>query len=259
MGFTFNIFGLMYETIFIGKQIVIEENINSTNSFAKQLLSDVKKQVIEGLVVTTKNQDQGRGQMGTKWVSSPGKNLTFSLVLKPRIEVANQFLLSKVVSLGIVDCLIDLGIGNVKIKWPNDIYVDGNKVAGILIENTLSGKIIDNCIVGIGLNVNQEKFEEWILNPTSLKKITKKDFDLNKILQQLLYFLEKRYFQLKNNKFNLLDNDYLNQLYLKDELHLFTVENKSIEAMVIGVDQSGQLMLNEKGKIKAYGLKEVQF
>ena len=127
------------------------------------------KNEIEGLVVFSENQTDGKGQRGNSWITERGKNLTFSLFLKPSILISTQFVLSKIVSLSIVDFLMEMGVKDVKIKWPNDIYCGDKKIAGILIENTISEGKINNCIVGIGLNVNQVNFDSSIQNATSLK------------------------------------------------------------------------------------------
>ena len=129
----------------------------STNQVASDLLS-VKKPN-EGLVVLTRNQTEGRGQRGSHWESEPGKNLTFSTILKPTfLPISRIFDLTIVASLAIVRSLADFGLESCKIKWPNDIYCRDAKIAGILIENAVRANQIEWAIVGIGLNVNQTKF-----------------------------------------------------------------------------------------------------
>ena len=126
-------------------------------------------EVAEGTVVLAKEQTSGRGQVNNTWESSYGDNLLMSIVLYPEfLHAGNQFLLSKFVSLAIVDFL-SYYLENVTIKWPNDIYVGNKKIAGVLIENSLRGAFISSSVVGIGLNVNQTEFSSSIPNPTSLK------------------------------------------------------------------------------------------
>ena len=126
----------MYQRLFIGNKLINLKEVDSTNSYLKQFLSDNNKE-IEGLVVVTENQISGRGQKGNSWESEKQKNLTFSIYLKPNIVVHHQFLISKAISLGIIHFLGYLGLNNLKIKWPNDIYCENKKIAGILIENNI--------------------------------------------------------------------------------------------------------------------------
>lgn len=124
-----------------------------------------------GAVVATREQSAGRGQRGNSWEAEPGKNLTFSLLLRPsRLPAARQFELSMAVSLAIadaIDSLLPEGL-HTSIKWPNDIYIGLEKVCGILIENKLAGSMIERSIVGVGINVNQQVFVSDAPNPTSI-------------------------------------------------------------------------------------------
>ena len=140
-----------------------------------------------GTVVTCRAQTAGRGQRGNTWEAEPGKNLTFSLMLRPRhISARRQFELSMAVSLGILDALDRLvDPARLTIKWPNDIYWDNLKLAGILIENSLSSSGIDRSIVGIGLNVNQTRFVSDAPNPVSLAAILGVEHDLDTLLRDV--------------------------------------------------------------------------
>ena len=121
-------------------------------------------------VVSTYNQTAGRGQRGNSWESEPHKNLTFSVLLKPQHIIAReQFYISEIVSVAIVNTLRKYIIDQpIAIKWPNDIYVNDDKICGILIENTLSGYSISQSIAGIGININQQTFLSNAPNPISL-------------------------------------------------------------------------------------------
>lgn len=140
----------------IGSKIVFIKNLPSTNTYAVSLLKE--GDIPEGTIIYTNFQASGRGQMGNTWESEDGKNLLISIIIFPKmIKPAKQFIISKTVSLGIYDFL-RRHINNVLIKWPNDIYVNNDKIAGILIENSLLNDEIESTIVGIGINVNQQKF-----------------------------------------------------------------------------------------------------
>ena len=165
---------------FIGKTHIIKATLESTNSFLKQIIHS--KEVKNGTIVSTKHQTTGRGQRNNVWESERNKNILMSFVFFPNnIPAENQFIISKAVSLSILDLLLKYK-KNVKIKWPNDIYIDDKKIAGILIENSLRGSEISNSIIGIGLNINQTFFSNKLPNPTSLKLETNKNYKTEEIL-----------------------------------------------------------------------------
>jgi BirA family biotin operon repressor/biotin-[acetyl-CoA-carboxylase] ligase len=160
--------------------IIKLDEVNSTNT-AMALMGD---EAVHATVLRAVTQSAGRGQRGNSWESEPGKNLTFSICLRPQhIPARTQFELSMAVSLGVVhalDAFIDPK--RVKIKWPNDIYVDDLKIAGILIENSIDGTVIRRSIVGIGLNINQLTFVSDAPNPVSLAALTDRTYDLDAML-----------------------------------------------------------------------------
>src|SRR5665648_1178797 len=136
----------------IGSKLYFFENLPSTNTYAAKLLK--KNKLPEGTVVYTNYQSAGRGQTGNIWESEDGKNLLVSIVLFPSFIIpACQFLISITLSLGICDFLKRY-IPACAIKWPNDIYVNNDKIAGILIENSVMEGVIESSIAGIGLNIN---------------------------------------------------------------------------------------------------------
>ena len=146
---------------------------NSTSSFLKELAQN--SSLSEVTIAVANNQTSGRGQMNNSWISEPYKNLTFSLFTPlKKIRIEHQIYLNFAVSLAIYDTLCTCEVPNLYIKWPNDIMSDNKKICGILIENTFSHSLIKNTIIGIGLNVNQEKFHESLVNASSLKNILKK-------------------------------------------------------------------------------------
>jgi BirA family biotin operon repressor/biotin-[acetyl-CoA-carboxylase] ligase len=232
------------QTLFIGHPIKILEEVNSTNSFALQLIKEAPP--AEGCVVWAKKQVAGRGQRGASWNSEPGANLTFSIILRPHfLQVAEQFQLTKAIALGIAGfvshCLEDYV--NVKIKWPNDIYVKKLKIAGILIENILEQSTIKYSVVGIGLNVNQMVFDTFLPNPVSLKALAGKDFNPDDCLVQLCSFIEKEYLNLRAANIRELDEAYLNLLYLKGVWSDFKWKGETIKGQIEGVNKAGNLLL----------------
>lgn len=141
-----------------------------------------------GLTIATHCQTAGRGQRGNSWEAEPGKNLTFSILLRPTaIEASRQFELSMIVALAVADTVAEeLGNGaTVDVKWPNDIYVDNRKICGMLIENSLNGRNISSSIAGIGLNVNQLEFRSDAPNPVSLVQLDGRQRALAPLLERL--------------------------------------------------------------------------
>ena len=246
-------------TIFIGKNLIEVEKVDSTNSYMVRLHEE--NPLFEGTLVIAKHQGQGRGQRGTTWESEPGKNLTLSLFLQPGfLPTHEQFLLNKMISLGVMELISSVCTSDVKIKWPNDIYVGDKKIAGILIENSVFGNKIQYTIVGIGINVNQEKFSPDLLNPTSLKLIAGVRFDLARCLSQLCFYIEKRYIQLKSNRITEIDKDYLNALYQLGEWKNYSYQNETVIAKISGLTKNGKLILQKQdGEALICDLKEVKF
>lgn len=242
----------------IGSELIFPDNLSSTNLYAAALLK--KGKLREGTIVRTNFQTSGRGQMGNSWESETGKNLLISVILYPAsIKADQQFILSKVVSLGICD-FISSFLPEVFIKWPNDIYVSNDKIAGILIENSLIGNEIESCIAGIGLNINQEHFVSGAPNPTSLKILTGKEYDLDECLNSLAIALDIRYKQLLLGNIDEIDRDYISSLYRNSQWYNFSDCMGVFEGRITGVASTGRLQLEDrKGRIREYGFKDVDF
>ena len=248
----------MNQRLIIGNKLIRLSSVGSTNTYLKELIS-CNVNEIEGVVVIADNQTDGVGQRGSNWEVESGKNLTFSVLLKPNLAVENQFYLSKIVALALIAFLSKLNI-TAKIKWPNDIFIDDEKVGGILIENTVrEGKVV-NTIVGIGLNINQDKFNANLLNPTSLKLKTGENYLLKDLLEQLLNYLDSFYMNFKTNKNNAsITEQYLKNLYRINQVASFEINGNRINATIIGVSNNGMLQLKIKNDVQLFDLKEVKF
>ncbi len=245
------------KTLFIGQKIIHLKAVDSTNNYAAGLLR--QSVIYEGTIVIAEFQQKGKGQRGNHWESEPGKNLTFSIILNPSfLRPEQQFLLNKIISVAISDFLKSLGMAGVSIKWPNDILVDRKKIAGILIENTIRANEIIHSIIGIGLNVNQAKFNS-AMNAISLKIILKKIFHNDKILEELCSFIESEYLKLRENT-TAADKKYLQSLFQLSEWKDYQLKGERISARITGVTSSGLLILqDEKGGEINCNLKEVVF
>ena len=166
-------------------EIIKIESTDSTSSH----LAGIAEGCAHGTAVMARVQTAGRGQRGNSWEAEPGMNITLSLLLRPEgIEPARQFIISQAVSLAIVEMLDSfIEADTVSIKWPNDIYVNDSKIAGILIENVISGSAISRSIVGVGLNVNQTEFLSDAPNPVSLKQLLPKvDFNVDVLAEAMV-------------------------------------------------------------------------
>lgn len=238
--------------------IVWQETISSTNEYATKYQQKTKNS--DKIVIGAYSQYSGRGQRDNKWESEDYKNLTISILFKPSfVEAISQFRISEIVSLGVFDYL-STHIKDVAIKWPNDIYIKDKKIAGILIEHLIMGASIASSICGIGLNINQEIFKSDAPNPVSLKQLTGKDYNIDIELEALLSCIDKRYKMLEKGNDALLRKDYHAALYRRNEYHMFKKEDKTFEAKIMGVNEIGQLVLEDKtGESTFYNFKEVAF
>ena len=219
----------------------------STNDFLKE--RHQKGLCLDGDLVWAQDQTSGRGQRNRTWFSSPEDSLTFSIYKTyEQFYSANAFSISVAVALGIVTGLQSQGIPNVSIKWPNDILSDNKKIAGILIENIFMQGNLKATIIGIGLNVNQNKFND-LPNAASLASVTKRQWDINQVFNELKIPLEKMLFSLDSISLKELFLNYSNLLWKKDERAVFEKEGQMFNAITKGVTKLGCLLLeDEAGK-----------
>lgn len=166
------------------------DTVDSTNNYAMQQVHDGLAK--HGQAWFAAEQTAGKGQRGKSWAGEKGKNIAMSLVLEPgQLKIANQFHLSAAIALTAFDLLKIYAGGEVKIKWPNDLYWRDRKAGGILIENKFHGKAWTWAVVGIGININQTVFDKDLVNPVSLKQITGKTFDVTSLAKELYSLLMK--------------------------------------------------------------------
>ena len=250
----------IFSGLFVGQNLITLKEVDSTNTFLKNTLSN-SKPVPEGTVIMAESQYAGRGQQQNKWNSDPGKNLTFSLLLNPTfLAVANQFDLTRVISLGVHDALEPLLGDKLKIKWPNDVYYADSKLGGILIENLLQGSLIKQSVIGIGLNVNQDIFPDWVPNPGSVKQILQQDYDLQALLSEICSHIEAWYLQLKAGKTDFVRKAYIDRLYWLNQQHGFRSNGIVFEGEIITVKDNGVLVIKSNiGAEMEFSFKEIEF
>lgn len=176
------------------------DQTDSTNSLMARLLKGEEQEYAACLkadvpLIYTTYQTAGRGQMGNGWESERGKNLLLSYLLRePKVDISEQFLLNVIAAVAahrtIAEWLSFEQRAMLTIKWPNDIYIGNRKIAGILVENSLSGSKIQHSIAGIGINVNQEQWVSGAPNPVSIKQLTGVKADIDAIAKQFEHKLE---------------------------------------------------------------------
>lgn len=248
----------MMETMFIGHLIIHFDSVDSTNTFAAQELQ--RERLVEGTVIRASHQSKGRGYAGNEWESEADKNLLVSVILYPAFLLPkNQFFLSQITALAIADVLeILIGSKEVKIKWPNDVFIGDKKVAGILIENSVQGNSIQQSIVGIGINVNQEKFDPSLKHATSILMESGVKSNIDEVMMNLFSQLEKRYLQLKQLRLDVLEKDYMKKLYLVNEMTSFSASGKKFLGKIVGLTADGKLLIEKDGVHEVFGFKEVE-
>lgn len=239
-----------------GKPLITLESVDSTNNFATQLLH--RENVPEGTVILADHQTQGKGHGGNQWISEPGSNLLFSLILKPVFLLAErQFFLSMSISNALFDFISGMA-QPVHIKWPNDMLLKKGKIAGILIENALLNQHILNSVVGIGMNINQQVFPAWLPNPTSLALVTGKNFNLRDLLDRLCKILDIHLNRLYLESYGEIKTRYLNHLWKMNEWSAFSDAHGTFEGRITDVADSGELIVADRaGRLRHYGFKEI--
>jgi BirA family transcriptional regulator, biotin operon repressor / biotin---[acetyl-CoA-carboxylase] ligase len=233
------------------------EAVNSTNHY----LSDLQKENpgMGEVMVTSDYQHIGKGQGNHQWHSMPGENLLMSLLLFPAfLSASQQFQLSRLASLALIDTLKGLGL-SAQIKWPNDILVRGRKVAGILIENGISGKNLSHTIIGIGLNLNQIEFPEFPLEASSVALENGVSCNRNMVMDLVFESLMARYRQLEDGDHPGLEKDYLEHLFMLNRSGEFSSRGERFSGTIRGLSELGELVVEREGKTQAYGFQEISF
>jgi len=216
--------------LFVGQNLIILKEVDSTNNFLKNTLSN-SKPLPEGTVIMAESQYAGRGQQQNRWHSDDGKNALFPLLGK-----------------------------NLKIKWPNDIYYNNMKLGGMLIENSIQGSQIKHAIIGIGLNINQDSFPESVPNAASIKQILQRDYDLRQILSDLCRHIEAWYLKLKAGQVNIVRKEYLSRLYWLGENKRFRSATGDFEGIVKDVLNNGLLVVKNSFETElSFNFKEIEF
>jgi BirA family transcriptional regulator, biotin operon repressor / biotin---[acetyl-CoA-carboxylase] ligase len=245
-------------TVYIGNPRIELTEVDSTNNYATQMVSEGAWE--PGTVVIAHAQPKGKGLLTNKWESEAGKNITLSVLLAPEfLPIPLQFQISKVVSLAVYQ-VVSMFAPNAAIKWPNDVYIGSNKVAGILIENSIMGSVLNSSVVGIGLNVNQVEFRSDAPNPVSLAQVLGCSLELSEVIQILLDRFNELYAQLEDGHSDKIDSMYLDCLYRKGIWAQYSDKLGTYNGKILGVSEIGMLQIErENGTVSEYHFKEVVF
>ncbi len=225
------------------------EELDSSNLELRRLVEQGEAR--HGTVILTDYQSLGRGQLNSRWQAEKGKHLMMSLLLEPNVPVEKQYLINKATALALCAALADQKV-QARIKWPNDILVKGKKVAGILIENSLTGNQLNRCIIGIGINIRHQEFE-GLPHAACLEDLTDQEISNNQLMEAFFMKLNE-VFTFPERQ---IDLQYGQLLWLRHERTTFVSNNEEVEGKVIEVDAGGRLILENDGKRTAFAHKEI--
>ncbi len=247
------------KTSFLGKNIIYLPHCHSTNDLLQQYVKSGHAK--EGTIVTTDFQTAGRGQRGNSWESEPGENLLFSFCVKPDfLDSRKQYFLNVVTAVAMAEAIAELADDGlvVEVKWPNDLYINDRKCAGILLETQLTGKRLENAVIGIGLNLNQEEFADS--KATSLR-IEGLEVDRWELLEIFCLRFEQLYDLLHREGEVDLRERYLSRLRWLQELHKFHLTNSDqiVNGTIVGIDEIGRLRLQYDGTEQIFDIQQIKF
>lgn len=237
----------------LNKNIIHFKEVNSTNETARKYLKENKLQ--DNFVITADFQSSGKGQLLNSWNSESGKNLLISIVLNVDIKLTNQFYLNIVSSLSVIDVLEKYNFNNSSIKWPNDILINKKKVGGILIKNFVKHDIINQTIIGLGLNINQTDFINFNRKATSFCLESNASYSVKKIRDEFLKKITKRLSMSEEKN----SDDYFSSLYLKDKDSIFEVDNSIKIGKIRSVSREGFLVVEFEDSTEKFKLQEIKY
>lgn len=224
-----------------GSNFVILKQVDSTNNYAMaKVHAGLAK---HGNACFSSRQTQGKGQRGKSWVTGNGKNMALSVILNPKqLNISHPFQLLITVAIASFDFFSKYAGDETQIKWPNDIYWRDRKAGGMLIENKFTGTEWKWAVVGIGININQTKFDEKLINPVSLKQITGKNFDLVELSRELHQLILGKTNELLTKPFEMILDEYNRHLYKINQSVRLKKDNVIFETVIRGVSPQGHLL-----------------
>ena len=243
-----DIINIFLEPSMFSKNIVIHNNLPSTNDTAKEIF---KQGAADGTVILTEEQSAGRGRMDRQWVSPYGKNILMSLLLKPSIQVEKAYSLTLALAVASIDALNMMTGLNAMIKWPNDIYLKRKKLGGILTEFRLKGLSIEYVILGLGLNVDWCPDQKTLFPSTCIKKEFGKELSRNQLVGNILLKYDNLYYRILNNEVEAF-HKRCNELSLVSGNNVsISAQEEMIRGKAVGIDVDGALLVKgADGEIK---------
>lgn len=241
----------------IGQQIIQLHEVDSTNNYAARLLSEGK--LAHGTVILAEHQTAGRGQRGRNWQSIGSKQFTGSYFLKTDfLSVDHLCYLNMSIALAVREMIQSFTRKKVSIKWPNDIFIDSQKIAGILIETNWKNGRVEGAIVGVGVNISPV---QSVAYATSLEEISGKSPEAFSVLDALTRSLNACYDYVQQEDFEYLKTTYESFLWKKDEEITLEERQNSVpfKGIIRGVDQIGNLLVERSGEIMTYHNQELNF
>jgi len=232
--------------------VMVSQTVDSTNRALKRLASEGAP---HGTVLVTEEQTAGRGRLDRKWTSSPGTNLLFSVLLRPEMKADQVFVLTMIMALAAVDGVKQACSLSARIKWPNDIYVDNRKLAGILTEFSVKNKKIVYVITGLGLNVNwcPEDRQGMRYPCTSILKRIGIKTDRTELLASILQNLDADYKKFFFEKKEALYKRWNSLSCITGKQVVINSNEQAIEGEVLKIDIDGSLIIktsdNQEQKI----------
>lgn len=252
-----------FSPLFIGRSRLVYASLASTNEAANALLPSNPP---DGTLVMAHAQTQGKGQAGNVWYSEAGNNFSGSFILYPSfIPPEPVFILNRLASVAVLRALQAIAPDqDFQIKWPNDVYANGKKIAGILIENQWNTGTLRSAVMGIGVNINNVIFPEALqARATSLHLCTGKTYAIEEVADYISGCMEPLYLQLRSGNKAALQKAYLDALYRYQEwanYALPTALETVFSGMIIGVDAQGKLAMQTLDhKVLYFDIKEIVF
>ncbi len=241
----------------IGTPFIELHTVDSTNNYAMALIPEGMAQ--HGTAVFTHEQTKGKGQRGKSWISQKDSNIAISIIIEPAaLKLQQLFVFNMAIALGVQSFFNNYAGGDIKIKWPNDIYWRDRKAGGILIENVIQGTAWKYAIVGIGLNINQTDFGAFQYKAVSLKQITGKEFHTTSLAKELCTNIDIYFKQLLNNT-SVIAEAYHTHLYKRGEVVHLKKGDKTFTTVITGVNEQGQLVTKQHGKEEIFDAGTVEW
>jgi BirA family transcriptional regulator, biotin operon repressor / biotin---[acetyl-CoA-carboxylase] ligase len=232
------------ESIF-SQNFILHQKINSTNVLARELALNGAP---EGTLILAEEQTAGKGRLDRKWLSPGKENLLFTILLRPPWGAENVFLLTMMLAISVIDEAKNMAGIDIRIKWPNDLYINKKKLGGILTEFSLKDRIAEYVVLGLGLNVNWRPGEhDGLMYPaTSILTESGKAVSRNELLTGLLKRFEASYGKALSGNIDALFSRWNKlSMVIGQEVEIVS-QDETIKGTAISIDRTGALILRDR-------------